>query len=134
MSERYCKCGRDYVACTACGCQYCPDFWRACPRCHPEGERHHSWEDHIARQSPSQAHFVGRLLALSDAYELCHDLEELAERAENLAGNPHLRMPDHPLATVWLGRVGQRLTKLARHLEGSLPPPATVKPAAVEDT
>ena len=29
-----CKChGRLYRVCPACGCQHCPDYWMACPRC-----------------------------------------------------------------------------------------------------
>ena len=29
-----CKChGRLYRVCPACGCQHCPDYWTACPRC-----------------------------------------------------------------------------------------------------
>jgi hypothetical protein len=29
-----CKChGNDYTVCPVCECQYCPLYWRACPRC-----------------------------------------------------------------------------------------------------
>jgi len=68
-------------------------------------------------------------MALSEAYELCADLEELAARAENLAGNPHLRTVDTPLAAVWLDRIARRATKSAAGLRRSLP-----EPAAADDT
>lgn len=46
MTKIYrCKChGNDYTVCPLCQCQYCPLYWKACPRC-PEIKRH---AQHIA--------------------------------------------------------------------------------------
>jgi hypothetical protein len=31
-----CEChGADYQVCPVCRCQYCPRYWRTCPRCAP---------------------------------------------------------------------------------------------------